>query len=89
MAAIVLKYSIAKVSSEEEECSASELLSPGPDCKGWATDKYCVYPQVCIAFQIWIDKNQYKKLESYLTFMHFIFQMSFGHYSGIDVTTKK
>ena len=50
MAAIVLKYSIAKVSSEEEECSASELLSPGPDCKGWATDKYCMYPQVCITF---------------------------------------
>ena len=60
MAAIVLKYSIAKVSSEEEECSASELLSPGPDCKGWATDQYCVYPQVCIPVQTLTDKNQYK-----------------------------
>ena len=37
MAAISLKYGIAKVSSEEEECSASELLSQGPDCKGWVT----------------------------------------------------
>ena len=46
MAAISLKYGIAKVSSEEEECSASELLSQGPDCKGWVTEKYCVYPQV-------------------------------------------
>ena len=46
MAAIVLKYNIVKVSSEEEDCSASELLSPGPDCKGWVTEKYCVYPQV-------------------------------------------
>ena len=57
MAAIVLKYSIAKVSSEEEECSASELLSPGPDCKGWATDKYCMYPQVCITVETLTDKN--------------------------------
>ena len=48
MAAISLKYGIAKVSSEEEECSASELLSQGPDCKGWVTEKYCVYPQVDI-----------------------------------------
>ena len=46
MAAIVLKYNIVKVSSEEEDYPASELLSPGPDCKGWVTEKYCVYPQV-------------------------------------------
>ena len=48
MASIALKYSISKVSSEDEDCSASELLSPGPSSKGWATDQYCVYPQVNI-----------------------------------------
>ena len=46
MAAVILKYSVAKVSSEDDEYSTSELLSPGPSCKGWVTDKYCVYPQV-------------------------------------------
>ena len=48
MATIILKYSISKVSSEDEEYSASELLSPGTGCKGWVTDQYCVYPQVNI-----------------------------------------
>ena len=46
MDAVILKYSVAKVSSEDDEYSTSELLSPGPSCKGWVTDKYCVYPQV-------------------------------------------
>ena len=46
MDAVILKYSVAKVSSEDDEYSTSELLSPGPSCKGWVTDKNCVYPQV-------------------------------------------
>ena len=53
MAAIILKYSISKKSSEDDECPASELLLPGPSCKGWATDKYCVYPQVTFLYGIY------------------------------------
>ena len=52
MASVIVKYGVAKVNSEDEEFPASELLSPGPSCKGWVTDKYCMYPQVIIALLI-------------------------------------
>ena len=42
----MINYSVAYVKSEDEECPTSELLAPGPTCKGWSSAKYCIYPQV-------------------------------------------
>ena len=54
MEVTIVKYSIAKVNSEDDEFPASKLLSPGPSCPGWITDKYCMYPQVII--NIYFDR---------------------------------
>ena len=45
MASKIVPFRIAYVSSEDDDGSASELISPGPSSRGWATDKYCTYPQ--------------------------------------------
>ena len=42
----IVPYRIAFVSGEDDESPASDLLNPGPSSRGWATDKYCTYPQV-------------------------------------------
>ena len=41
----IVPYRIAFTSSEDDDATASELLSPGPSSRGWASDKYCTYPQ--------------------------------------------
>ena len=33
-------------SEDDDEHEANELLAPGPDTRGWASDAYCIYPQV-------------------------------------------
>ena len=35
---------------DDEEHEANELLTPGPDTRGWASDAYCIYPQVIFLF---------------------------------------
>ena len=44
----IVPYRIAFTSSEDDDATASELLSPGPSSRGWASDKYCTYPQASI-----------------------------------------
>ena len=44
----IVPYRIAFVSGEDDESPASDLLNPGPSSRGWATDKYCTYPQVTL-----------------------------------------
>jgi len=46
MAPTRLTFSVAHCSSEDDGHLASELLSPGPGCKGWRSAQYCIYPQV-------------------------------------------
>ncbi len=41
-----IDFEIVYCSSEEDEGSILELLNPGPSCRGWASAKYCIYPQV-------------------------------------------
>ena len=71
MDAVILKYSVAKVSSEDDEYSTSELLSPGPSCKGWVTDKYCVYPQVIYFHQNYTLNFEDGRMPMYTTKKYF------------------
>jgi len=47
-----IDFEIVHCSSEEDEGSILELLNPGPSCRGWASAKYCIYPQVNILKQL-------------------------------------
>ena len=42
-------------SEDDDEHEANELLAPGPDTRGWASDAYCIYPQVISLFDNYSD----------------------------------
>jgi hypothetical protein len=47
-----LPFTVASCSSEEDGFSSSELLNPGPTCRGWRSAQYCIYPQVSTEIQL-------------------------------------
>ena len=41
-----LPYTVASSTGEDDGYSAEiELVNPGPGCKGWRSQEYCIYPQ--------------------------------------------
>ncbi len=41
-----LPFIVAHCGSEDDGHLATELLQPGPGCKGWRSAQYCIFPQV-------------------------------------------
>ncbi len=42
-----LSYTVVSCDSDDDGYSAAtELIKPGPACKGWRSQEYCLYPQV-------------------------------------------
>ncbi|XP_059087366.1 centrosomal protein of 104 kDa-like [Tigriopus californicus] len=40
-----LPYRVVYCESHDEDYTPSQLLSPGPECKGWRAAQYCIYPE--------------------------------------------
>ncbi len=45
MRPVRIPYTVAHCGSEDDLHLASELLQPGPGCKGWRSAQYCIFPQ--------------------------------------------
>jgi centrosomal protein CEP104 len=43
-----LSYSVFKISSEDVNYSATELMNSGKHSKGWQSERFCSYPQIIL-----------------------------------------
>ena len=56
-------------SEDDDEHEANELLAPGPDTRGWASDAYCIYPQVIFCVLLKVEVSAANRDLSYAEIM--------------------